>query len=338
MLYRATFFLSGLAFFISGNGVADELPPLGLSELVAPEGNPLTKAKVNLGKKLFFDKTLSRDGTISCASCHDPKAAFAQSGEKTSKGVDEKIGRRNSPSLLNVGFAESLFHDGRSSSLEDQAWQPILADDEMGNKSETEVLERLAKSDEYVRQFKEAFGVESPTKEGVAKALASFQRTLLSGNSAFDRWNWGGDTEALSEEAIEGHDLFAGRALCWQCHPFSGEGILLTDHQFHDTGVATLSAKKYLAEKGESPKEDLGRYEVTKRPLDRQSFKTPSLRNVALTPPYMHDGSIATLREVVLFYKGGGGNGMVQKLDLTDEEVDSIVAFLESLTGDQATE
>lgn len=169
----------------------EEEPPLGLVEVVDPEGNPSTPAKTALGERLFFDPILSRDGSVSCATCHVPTEAFAQRGRATSTGVDGAAGRRNAPSLLNVAFAKTLFHDGRAASLEDQAWLPILALDEMGNTSEGEVIERLNASPEYVEEFKTAFGVELPTKATVAQALASYQRTLLSGNSAFDRWNWG---------------------------------------------------------------------------------------------------------------------------------------------------
>ncbi len=310
---------------------ATDEPPLGLAELAHPEDNPPTEAKIALGKKLFFDKRLSRDGTVSCATCHDPKKAFAQPGEATSKGIDGKLGRRNSPSLLNVAFAQHLFHDGRAKSLEEQAWQPILADDEMGNRSEKEVLERLAALGDYGPLFKKAFDVERPDKASVAKALAVFQRTLLSGNSRFDKWYWGGESELLTKQEIEGFDLFAGQALCWQCHPFGGEGLVLTDHQFHNTGVAWVSEQKSQKKEGEL---DMGRFEVTKREQDRRRYKTPSLRNVAITAPYMHDGSFKTLKEVVKFYNKGGGNGRAHPLYLNEKEIDAVVAFLETLTGD----
>ena len=319
-----------------GSMRAEDLP-LGLNRL-NPVENPPSAEVIGLGEKLFFDKRLSRDGTVSCATCHVPEEAFAQRGHATSKGVDGIIGRRNSPSLLNVTFAKHLFLDGRSSSLEDQAWQPILADDEMGNKSVEEVLDRLAKTKDYPPKFAAAFGKEQPDKASVAKALASFQRTLVSGNSPFDQWNWGGEDDAMSEQAVEGYNLFAGQALCWQCHRLGGDhGIIFTDQEFHNTGVAWLSKQKRQKSKLAPPggKEDLGRFEATGRDRDRGFYKTPSLRNIALTAPYMHDGSIATLKEVVEFYNGGGGNDATQALYLDEEQIDSIVAFLETLTGDQ---
>jgi cytochrome c peroxidase len=246
-----------------------------------------------------------------------------------SEGVDGKIGRRNTPSLLNVAFAKNLFFDGRAASLEEQAWEPILAEDEMGNASEEEVLERLGASDEYRGLFSAAFGNDPPNKESVAKALACFQRTLLSGNSAFDRWNAG--KPALSKEAHEGYQLFIGRAQCWQCHPLNSEAaVLMTDHTFHQTGVSS-------GKDADGTTVDLGRIEVTKESIDRLQFKTPSLRNVALTPPYMHDGSINTLKEVVEFYNRAESAGELLPLQLDDAESNALVAFLESLTGERAS-
>ena len=315
---------------------AEPEPPLGLSEVSHPDEKPPAATQVALGERLFFDKSLSVDGTVSCATCHVPEQAFAQAGSRTSEGVGGRIGRRNSPSILNVAFAKSLFLDGRSGSLEDQAWQPILDKDEMGNPSVREVLDRLAKSEEYTKLFKEAFDVARPDKPSVAKALASYQRTLLSGNSRFDRWHWGGESELLTELEKEGYELFAGQALCWQCHPIGGDGIMFTDGEFHNTGVGWLSEQRSKAEKRDQPAEDFGRFEVTEKEADRWRYKTPSLRNVALTAPYMHDGSFANLKEVVEFYNRGGGDDNVQRLDLEQGQLDALVAFLGTLTGDQS--
>ena len=335
MLSRsACVFLGCVLLFSIHPGVAWDEPPLGLIEVEVPKENPLTEAKVALGKRLFFDTSLSRDGSIACATCHVPIQAFAQRGSAVSKGVEGRVGRRNAPSLLNVAFAKSLFHDGRSASLEDQAWLPILAEDEMGNQTEQEVLDRLSASKEYLQLFNEAFGGERPDKLSVARALASYQRTLLSGNSSFDRWNWG-ERDGLSELAHEGYKLFAGQALCWQCHPLNSSGaVVLTDHGFHDTGVSYLGDQKLRAD-AKRGSADLGRFEVTKRSRDRWLYRTPSLRNVALTAPYMHDGSIATLREVVEFYNRAEGKGELQPLHLNEKQVAALVAFLEAFTGDQ---
>lgn len=333
ILGAALVFGLGLPSLWSLVAQAEDRPPLGLVEVTHPDTNPATPAKIELGKRLFFDKKLSRDGSLSCATCHQPEQAFAQRGVPISIGIDGKLGRRNAPSLFNVAFAQSLFFDGRSSTLEEQAWEPILADDEMGNESVEEVLERLASSD-YAPQFKAVFGVERPDRESVAKALACFQRTLLSGNSAFDRWNWG-NSDALSEKAHAGYRLFAGRAQCWQCHPLNSEAaLLLTDHSFHNTGVSDLG-KNGVNLTQSSSKRDLGRFEVTEESIDRFQFKTPSLRNVALTAPYMHDGSLATLNDVVEFYnRAEGGGGELLPLSLDESEVEALVAFLEALTGE----
>ena len=325
---------------IAQRSVAEELP-LGLAELNPGEDAP-PASEVSLGKKLFFDKMLSADGSLSCATCHVPEQAFAQRGERVSEGVDGRLGRRNSPSLLNIRFAGHLFLDGRSDSLEDQAWQPILDKDEMANRSVEEVLERLAEHDEYPALFKQTFGVDRPDKASVARALASFQRSLLSGNSPFDQWFWGGEDGVISKQAIDGYNLFAGQALCWQCHELGGDnGVMFTDQMFHNTGVEWLSEQRRKQEKsGEvaSHRQDLGRFEATGLERDKRQYKTPSLRNVALTPPYMHDGSFASLEEVVEFYNRGGGDGATQPLYLEKEEVESIVTFLETLTGDQKFE
>ena len=322
----------------SATRVVAEGLPVGLDP-VHPEKIIASPAEVALGRTLFFDPLLSRDGTVSCATCHVPEEAFAQRGRAVSTGVEGKTGRRNSPSLLNVAFTRHLFLDGRSSSLEDQAWQPILADEEMGNRSVEEVLDRLADSPTYPAKFKEVFGVASPDKESVAKALASFQRSLLSGNSPFDQWYWGGKKDAISQAAIDGFDLFAGQAFCWQCHQIAGDdGILFTDDQFHNTGVSWRTEqerKKEADTNGPPPRPDLGRFEATGHHIDERQFKTPSLRNVALTPPYMHDGSLATLEDVVAFYNQGGGDGTMHPLHLDDTEQKALVAFLKSLTGEQ---
>lgn len=316
-------------------------PPLGLGDMPVPASNPSSDAKVELGRTLFFDKKLSADGTVSCVSCHDPEQAFAQAGVAISKGVGERLGRRNAPSLFNVGYASSLFYDGRSETLEHQAWAPLLAADEMANPSADAVIERLRASTNYPALFDAAFGkdqISSIRSNHVAEALAAFQRTLVSGDSKFDQWNWG---KAEFDEIEQlGHDLFSGQAQCWQCHILRGETLLFSDQKFHNTGV--LERNKILRR---SPKEakqsvpdatpDLGRFEVTGEPQDRGAFKTPSLRNVDQTAPYMHDGSIPTLREVVEFYNEGFGPD-VQALDLSEEEIKALVVFLKLLSSESS--
>ena len=303
--------------------------PTGLnSYLPVPLDNPLTAERVDLGRALFFDTQLSRDGTVSCASCHDPDLAFTD-GRSVSVGIDGRQGRRNAPTLLNRGYVRSLFWDGRADSLEAQALLPLSDPDEMGNTHE-EIVRRLRRSRSYPGRFAVAFGTETITIGRVAMALASFERTLLSGHSAFDQYRFDGDERALSTDARRGLELFRGRARCSFCH----EGSLFTDHHFHNTGVSWL-----VSSAGPGRQDiDLGRYDVTGRNQDRGAFKTPSLRDVELTAPYMHDGRLPSLGDVIDFYNRGGEenpflDGFMQPLNLTAREHADLIAFLESLTG-----
>ena len=304
-----------------------EAPPRGLSPILpVPDDNPLTRQRIELGRMLFSDKALSRDGTLACISCHDPSRAFTD-GRERAVGIDGRVGRRNAPSLLNVGYARSLFWDGRVESLEAQALRPMENPAELGNTHET-IVRRLERGRRYRRLFARAFGSPDVTIERVAQAIASFERTLLSGNSAFDRHRLG-DAAALGIDARRGLALFEGRARCAFCH----EGRLLTDRRFHNTGVSWRTAAE------ESRRAvDPGRYAVTGRAGDRGAFRTPSLRDVALTAPYMHDGSFGTLTEVVDFYDRGGYENpylddSIRPLSLSAREKADLVAFLEALTG-----
>jgi cytochrome c peroxidase len=306
---------------------ADKLPdklaidriPLGLdANRRVPEDNPLTESGVQLGRMLFFDPVLSRNGKLACASCHDPSHGFA-GREPVAVGVDGKKGRRHAPSLLNRAYAQYLFWDGREDSLEAQVLKPIEDPLELGNTIK-EVLRRLNEHGQYPARFKAAFS-DGITAENLGKALASFQRTLLLGDSRVDRFR-AGNTAALSEQERHGMWLWESKGRCWQCH----SGPTFTDGQFHNTGVSW----------GKEPV-DFGRWAVTGKEEDRGRFKTPSLRGVASTAPYMHDGSIATLEEVVQFYdRGGGANPnrdvILQPLWLSKQEVKSLVAFLRALS------
>ena len=324
--------------------------PLGLDEFIPiPGDNPLTPEKVELGRQLFFDKRLSRDGTIACATCHVPERAFTD-GRPLAVGVKQRMGRRNAPTLLNRAYGRAFFWDGRAKALENQPLEAItnrlemdltLTELEKGlnrsNQLETshelsesrgaERLHQLQKLNElheaksYGQRFEKVFG-EKPSGQNAVKALAAFVRTLLSGNSAFDRYEHG-DQNALSESAKRGLQVFRGKGNCIACH----SGPLLSDEDFHNTGVSW----------GQEPL-DLGRYEVTKREPDRGKFKTPSLRNVALTAPYMHDGSLATLEEVVAFYSKGANPNVkldreIRPLNLSENEKRGLVEFLLSLSG-----
>ena len=291
--------------------------PLGLDLVAAvPTDNPLTTARVELGRRLFFDPELSADRSMSCSSCHQPDLYFTD-GRARPVGIDGSGGTRNVPSLLNSAYGRAFFWDGRATSLEDQALQPI--EGELGL-SMTRLIARLRESPAYRTAFHRAFGAP-PSPDRIARALASYLRTLRSGDAPVDRFLHG-DTEALSEEARRGFRLFVGRANCGVCHL----APLFTDHGFHNTGVSWGS-------------DDLGRMAVTGEEADRGAFKTPSLRNVALTAPYMHDGSIATLEEVIEHYdRGGTANPALDKeiapLGLTAAEKRELVAFLEALTGE----
>ena len=293
--------------------------PLGL-DLVAPvpEDNALTPARVALGRKLFFDPELSADRTMSCASCHQPSRYFTDDRARP-VGFEGAEGKRNVPSILNAAYGRSFFWDGRAGSLEEQALQPIQSEGELAL-SLTELERRLREREDYREAFREAFGGAEASADRVSRALASYVRTLRSGDAPIDRFLHG-DTTALSGDARRGFRLFVGRANCGVCHL----APLFTDHRFHNTGVSWGS-------------DDRGRFAVTGREADRGAFKTPSLRNVAMTAPYMHDGSLATLEEVIEHYAEGGTpnpalDEEIQPLDLDPDERRHLVAFLEALTG-----
>jgi cytochrome c peroxidase len=324
-----------------------------------PDDNPLTPAKVALGRQLFFDRRLSRNDTISCAMCHVPEQGFANNEMATAVGIEGRTVRRNAPTIYNTAYLSRLFHDGRSNSLEEQAWGPMLAPNEMGNPSRTSLVEKLRRLDDYPKRFSEAFPERGLDADTIAMALASYERTLVSGGSDFDRYFYGNDRSALSDAAGRGLELFTGNAGCATCHPLSSGSSLFSDGGFHNTGVGVRAAdhsgsgtlrvqaapgvyldvpRSIVADVSEAPHEDLGRYEVTADPADLHRYRTPTLRNVALTAPYMHDGSIATLRGVVEFYRAGGVQNpgldpRVRPLALTDADISNLVAFLESLTG-----
>lgn len=288
-----------------------------------PEDNPQTPAKVALGRKLFYDTRLSKDNTIACASCHRPEFAFSDGGKPVSTGIFGRQGSRNAPSLTNVGFRRHLFWEGRSPRLELQAVGPLTAHDEMGLEPE-ELAQRLQAIPEYAQAFREVFG-EPPSLRAVTYAIAAFERTLVSYNSPFDRYQ-AGDDQALSPAALRGMELFfSEKGDCFHCHV----GPDFTDDEPRNTALYTVY-------------KDIGLARATGKDEDVGKFKTPTLRNVALTAPYMHDGSIRTLREVVQHYNRGGepnlnADALIRPLGLTDQEVDDLVAFLEALTDTSFT-
>ncbi len=298
-------------------------PLAGLDLLVpVPEDNPLTVEKIALGERLFFDTALSADGTVRCASCHRPEHAFSDT-VRISRGVYGRRGQRNAPALVNRVYGRAFFWDGRAATLEKQVLHPIQDSVEMGQPLPG-LIHRLRQARSYRVAFSRAFGDEIDST-AVSRALASYVRTLRSGNAPIDRWR-DGDVGALSPAARRGLALFTGRANCVACHV----GPNFTDEDFHNTGVAMRSAR--------SAPFDSGRARVTGRPADVGAFKTPTLREVARTTPYMHDGSLATLESVVAFYDNGGVahaglDAEVRPLGLTLEQRRDLIAFLEALTG-----
>ncbi len=306
-----------------------DVPSIYHSSPLIPEDNKLTEEKAKLGKELFFDTILSDNGSVSCASCHTPEHGFATS-DPIAIGADGAIGDRNAPSLINTAFSESFFWDGRVDSLETQSLQPIENEKELNSSIEA-VLKRLKESDHYVQAFQSAFAAENReadnaqafvTDDNLAKALASFQRTLIAEESPVDQFQ-GGNYSALSTEARQGLWLFESRANCWKCH----SGDRFSDNQFHNTGISFSQATP-----------DEGRYKFTQDDNDKRKFKTPMLRGVAKTAPYMHDGSIKTLREVIEFYNRGGNrndpnlSSKLKPLKLSEREINLLVAFLEALS------
>ena len=334
-------------------------PPLGLPPLPQREQVRLNRASVALGRKLFFDRRLSLNNTISCAMCHVPEQGFTSNEMATAVGIEGRTVRRNAPTVLNAAYNELLFHDGRENRLSQQVWGPLLAKNEMGNPSVGFVLDKVRSLPDYAGLFEKAFDGEAPNMLNLGEALAAYQMTLNAAASPFDRWHFGGEEQAVEDKVKRGFALFTGKAGCSQCHLVNAESALFTDQQLHNTGIgyrASLPEPKrkervqlapgvfvevpeeIIAQVSEPPPADLGRYEITQDPADRWKFKTPGLRNVALTAPYMHDGSLRSLREVVAFYNRGGVanpllDARLRPLGLDDEEMDALVAFLESLTA-----
>jgi len=296
-----------------------ELPAnLGvLPPLQAPADNPQTRSKIKLGRELFFEKDLSGDRSISCATCHDPEKGFSD-GRQRAIGFQGKVLARHSPTVLNAAYNTFQFWDGRASSLEEQARGPITSPAEMNLVDEAELVARLDGNPHYKKEFQAVFA-ENPSLNNVARAIAAYERTLISSRSRFDRYVQG-DKKALTPQEKNGLLLFIAKARCSQCH----SGPNFTDNKFYNLGVA-----------GDDP----GRYAITRLPEDRAAFKTASLRDVALHAPYMHDGSQATLEDVVDYYDTGGPDvpgksPLMTKLGLTAEEKRDLVAFLKSLTGE----
>lgn len=340
---RAITVLVAVSAFGGGDGLAQASPsghaPHGtvtIDGVTVPDIGPLPAvvpvpstnlnyaAKIELGKQLYFDGRLSKNNAISCAFCHNPGTGFADS-RQTSIGVGGGIGGRQSPTVYNSAFNHVQFWDGRARSLEEQAIGPIHNPVEMAETHE-HVVAKLGKVKGYQQQFRAVFGT-GVNLQGIAEAIAAYERTVLSTNSAFDKYVMG-DQKAMDEAAARGLALFKGKARCILCH----NGPNLTDNQFHNLGVPQVGPMK----------EDLGRYNVTRAEKDKGAFKTPTLRSITETSPYMHDGAFKSLEEVVEFMNEGGGRNpnvspLVKPLGLTPEEKADLLAFLRALTGEPLT-
>lgn len=293
--------------------------PKGLEEMPVPADNPMTVEKVELGRQLYFDRRLSADGTVSCATCHDPAKGWTDN-QPVSTGIKGQKGGRSAPTVINSGYALVQFWDGRAKTLEEQALGPVANPIEMGETLDN-VVKKLNAIPGYRTQFQNVFGTEA-TPAAVAKSIAAFERTIVSGNAPFDRYE-AGDKTAMSAAAIRGYEVFRGKAQCTNCHV----GFTQSDSLFHNLGVGI-----------DRPDADLGRFPVTKDARDKGAFKTPTLRDLTKTAPYMHDGSEGTLQAVIELYNRGGNKNpnldpKMKPLNLTDDEKLDLLAFLKALDG-----
>ncbi|NOT45712.1 MAG: cytochrome-c peroxidase [Acidobacteria bacterium] len=334
--------------------------PAGLDYVVfdatQPADNVLTAERVALGRKLYFDVRLSADGSVSCATCHDVTRGFTDQ-RPTSEGIGGQVGKRNAPTTMNVALLQTLFWDGRSPSLDHQATQPVLNPIEMGHPDGDAAVRAIAGDPDYQQQFQAAYGREVNYLD-IGRALGAFERTLVFMDSPFRRFLQG-DASAISAEAREGWRLFNEEGRCVTCHPLNTGNPFGTDNRFHNIGVSAsqqdfeslaATALRALAEDPSEQKLDelalgtdlgeLGRFMVTRNRSDIGNFRTPILANIGITAPYMHDGTMPTLWDVVDHYnKGGEANlyldGGVEALALSDRQIDDLVAFLFSMTDDR---
>lgn len=302
-------------------------PPLGLPAVQWPSDNPYSSEKAELGRLLYFDGRLSSSGKISCASCHEPQKAFTD-GSAVSTGIGGQKGGRSAPTVINRAYSTRQFWDGRAHSLEEQAKGPIANPLEMtaekaADAAHTESIKRLSAIPGYAKRFEKVFGVNKFDIDHVAKAIATFERTVYSGNAPYDRYN-AGDKQALTPAQVRGMNLFFNKTACDSCHL----GFNFTDGSYVNIGIGM-----------DQPNPDLGRYQVTNKDEDRGAFKTPTLRDIAHTAPYMHDGHLKTLEEVVEHYNRGGIKNptldqRMKPLNLTEQEKQDLVAFLKALNGE----
>jgi cytochrome c peroxidase len=336
--------------------------PVEATRAAIPSDNPQTPEKIALGQRLFFEKRLSADGTVACSTCHDPVRAFTD-GRATSVGIKGGVGQRNSPTILNALYNTTQFWDGRVKTLEEQAALPIVNQIEMGQPSLDAAVAKIAAIGEYQRAFRTVFG-RGPTGPDLLRAIAAYERTLLSFDAPFDRF-MAGDQNAIDDPAKRGWELFNTRARCNKCHALTEtqrDPTFFTDHDFHNIGIGILRhdvvplgrQAMQLIKSGDTAALDgaaiqtdfsaLGRFLVTKQDRDIAAFKTPNLRNVLVTGPYFHDGSQETLWDVMDHYNKGDGlkdpylDEDIEPLALSEAEIDDVVAFLASLTSADYTE
>ena len=358
--------MAGLGIFAAGLlGVAHATTPLGLPPVPVPKNNPITPEKIKLGDKLFHDKRFSADGTVSCSTCHDEQKVFTDSPLKVSEGIKKLTGTRNAPTVVNAAYMHSQFWDGREPDLEGQSAGPFVNPVEMGLPNHEPILKIVRSDPEYQKMFKAAFNKSGKAIKmvHVKQAIASFERTIISGDSPFDRYYFGGDKDAMDEDAVRGLQVFLQQGRCVSCHTISQTHALFTDSRFHNLGIGFGRINKDVTELASAYREakkkgidvdievltnkntsEMGRFAVSTEFRDIGGFKTPTLRNVAKTAPYMHDGSLETLEDVVKFYNNGGRvkesdptfdfqSGGIRPLDLSDDQIDDLVAFLEALTS-----
>jgi cytochrome c peroxidase len=361
--------LVGAVCLVGGQATGSS-PPLGLPPVPIPEDNAQTADKIALGEELFHDTRFSSTGDVSCATCHDADKAFTDSPLKTSEGIKKLTGTRNAPTVVNAAFFSSQFWDGRSPSLEDQALHPFVNPIEMGLQDHQPILETVRSDPNYREAFQKVFGKSGKeiTMKEVTQAIAAFERTQVFADSPFDRYFYGGEKAALTEQQVRGFDLFVNQGRCVSCHVIEQTQALFTDNRFHNIGVGIndiqtdvpelagefLKAKMTLSEVDEKVLSDkrtseLGRFAVDREFEGLGAFKTSTLRNIAATAPYMHDGSLETLRDVVVHYNNGGVtnegdpvndflSGGIRPLNLTDDQIDDLVAFMEALTSPEFAE
>ena len=362
----ALLFAVGLfgAIAVFGGDTAEN-PLLGLPPVPIPDDNPQTPEKIALGDKLYREERFSTTGDVACLTCHDPEKAFTDSPLKTSEGIEKKTGTRNSPTVINSAYFTTQFWDGRSPDLEDQSLHPFTNPVEHGLVDHEPILEIVRTDPDYVAAFIEVFGKmgDEITMREVTLAIASFERTVVAGNSPFDRYFYAGETDALTDQQKRGFELFVNEGRCVSCHVIEQTQALFTDNRFHNIGVGINNIQKDVPELAttfleaertvsevdvevltDAKTSELGRFAINRDMDDIGSFKTPTLRNIEVTAPYMHDGSVETLKDVMIHYNNGGVtdvgdpvndflSGGIRPLNLEEEQLDDLVAFMEALTS-----